>query len=334
MKVRWHFACLSVVLLLLLAACQANSSASSPEPITALATTSQPPAIPTVTPAETAQLSPTPALPADFSGDVAYRHVLAQVEMGPRTPGSEAHNQVTEYIQAELEAHEWPVEFHTATMLGHPIRNVVAKRGEGSPWIIIGAHYDSRFFADEDPDPSMRSEPVPGANDGASGVAVLLELARVLPAELPAEIWLVFFDAEDQGRIEGWDWILGSRAFAESLETEPDAVVIVDMIGDADLNIYQERNSDPELTQQIWSIAQQAGYEQFIAEPKYSILDDHTPFLERGITAIDIIDFDYPYWHTTADTADKVAPESLEAVGRTLQIWLTETDPRLAKSAD
>jgi Zn-dependent M28 family amino/carboxypeptidase len=153
-------------------------------------------------------------------------------------------------------------------------------------------------------------------------VAVLLELARVLPED-SLSTWLVFFDAEDNGRIEGWDWILGSQAFVDELDFRPEAAIIVDMIGDADQNIYIERNSNPKLVDEIWTVASDLGYEQsFIPEPKYSMLDDHTPFLQAGIPAIDIIDFDYPYWHTTADTLDKVSANSLEAVGRTLQVWI------------
>jgi Zn-dependent M28 family amino/carboxypeptidase len=163
---------------------------------------------------------------------------------------------------------------------------------------------------------------MPGANDGASGVAVLLEMARVLPPETE-DIWLVFFDAEDSGGIENWDWLLGSRAFAASLQTNPDAVIILDMIGDADLNIYQERNSDTALTESIWKTAAKLGYDDvFIPQSKYRMLDDHTPFLEKGIPAVDIIDFDYPYWHTTADTPDKVSAQSLEIVGTTMLAWL------------
>ena len=106
---------------------------------------------------------------------------------------------------------------------------------------------------------------------------------------------------------------------------QPRAVVIVDMIGDADLNIYKERNSNPSLTDEIWGVANSLGYgQQFIAEYKYSMLDDHTPFLEAGIPAVDIIDFDYPYWHTLADTPDKVSAASLEAVGKTLWTWITQ----------
>jgi Zn-dependent M28 family amino/carboxypeptidase len=179
------------------------------------------------------------------------------------------------------------------------------------------------MVADEDPDPAKQFDPVPGANDGASGVAVLLELARVLP-DNSVPVWLVFFDAEDNGRIEGWDWILGSQAFVEELDFHPEAVVIVDMIGDAVQDIYIERNSNPALVNEIWGIAAELGYQKsFIATAKHSMLDDHTPFIRAGIPAIDIIDFDYPYWHTTEDTVDKVSAESLEAVGKTLQEWIS-----------
>ena len=173
----------------------------------------------------------------------------------------------------------------------------------------------TRFFADQDPDINNHQKPVPGANDGASGVAVLLELARVLPQNINKEIWLVFFDAEDQGNINGWDWILGSRYFASHLEEKvPNAVIVIDMIGDSDLNIYFETNSDPDLSKSIWESAAIAGYQkQFIPQPKYSILDDHIPFIEKGIIAVDIIDFDYPYYHTISDTSDKVSPEQSQS---------------------
>jgi len=97
---------------------------------------------------------------------------------------------------------------------------------------LLGAHYDTRIFADLEPDPLLREEPVPGANDGGSGVAVLLELARILPEKLPVPVQIVFFDAEDNGGIEDWDWILGSRAFVEHIDNPPSAVIIVDMVGD------------------------------------------------------------------------------------------------------
>lgn len=258
-----------------------------------------------------------------FDGERAFTDVKYQLALGPRLPESSAHDQVVNWLAQSLRTAGWQVEIQETERMGHPIQNVIAKRGSGQPWLMIGAHYDSRIHADQDSDPDAQDEPVPGANDGASGVAVLLELARVLPRNLDKQVWLVFFDAEDNGRIEGWDWILGSRAFAESLNSFPDGVVIVDMIGDADLQIYLEANSDENLRQQIWRKAEELGNSDvFINEVRHSMLDDHTPFLELGISAIDIIDFDYPYWHTTADTLDKVSATSLQAVGETLLAWV------------
>jgi glutaminyl-peptide cyclotransferase len=266
---------------------------------------------------------PQNAAPVRFDGPRAMEDVQSQMAFGPRTPGSSAHDQIVQWIQTQVKDAGWQVEVQQTTRMGHPIQNIIAKRGSGQPWIFLGAHYDSRMRADQDSDPTKRLQPVPGANDGASGVAVLLELARVLPANLNKQVWLAFIDAEDQGDLPGWDWILGSRALAESLGSKPDAVVIIDMIGDADLNISMERNSDQGLTREIWNQAAQAGFgSQFIPQIKYDMLDDHTPFLQQGIRAVDIIDFDYPYWHTSADTADKLSAKSLEAVGETLRRWL------------
>ena len=265
------------------------------------------------------------ATSAGFNGERAYRDVKAQVELGPRTPGSPAHQAAIEHFTAELTKSGWDVTLQETNYSGHPVKNVIAKRGEGR-WRILGAHFDSRLAADQDPDPANHATPVPAANDGASGAAILLELGRSLPANLNQEIWLVFFDVEDQGDLPGWDWILGSSALAESLpETKlPEAVIIIDMIGDADLNIYMERNSDGDLTREIWNKAAELGYANaFIPEYKFAMLDDHTPFLRRGIRAVDLIDFDYPYWHTTQDTLDKVSAESLNSVGDTLFQWIT-----------
>lgn len=265
----------------------------------------------------------TPIKPPEFDGSRAYQDVAYQVQLGPRYPGSEGHEQMVAWIQEQTNSSGWDTSIQETTALGHPIRNIIARRGEQDPWVILGAHYDTRLFADQDPDLQAQELPVPGANDGGSGVSVLLELARVLPPDLDKEVWLVFFDAEDTGNIPGWDWILGSKAFVENLERKPDQVVVVDMVGDADLNLYLEQNSDPALAMQIWEKAAALGYaDQFIQKPKYRMIDDHTPFLQAGITAVDIIDFDYPYWHTTEDTLDKLSAESLDAVGDTLLAWL------------
>ena len=259
--------------------------------------------------------------PVHFNGQHAYQDVLAQVAFGPRVPDSHAHAETIAYIQNELRKAGWQSEIQDTRWQGFTIQNIIASRTDQTPQIILGAHYDSRMLADQDPGPG-RNAPVPGANDGASGVAVLLEMARSLPKD-SIPIWLVFFDAEDDGGIAGRDWIMGSQAFVAALTFHPKAAIIVDMVGDANLNIYIERNSNAALVSEIWGQAARLGFDQqFIPTVKYSMEDDHTPFLKTGIPAIDIIDFDYPYWHTAADTPDKVSPKSLEIVGETLRTWL------------
>jgi glutaminyl-peptide cyclotransferase len=265
------------------------------------------------------------ATPRKFIGDNSLRDVLFQVALGPRTPASTAQQQLVDWLQKTLTQYGWQAEVQKGSMMNHPIQNVIAKKGTGSRWVIFGAHYDSRLVADQDPNPELRIQPVPGANDGASGVAVLVELARIIPDDLNTEVWMVFFDAEDNGGIPGWDWLLGSRYFVNQLACCPDAVIVVDMIGDVNLNIFKEKNSDQSLTNEIWSKANELGYASvFIPQAKYAILDDHTPFLEVGIPAIDIIDFDYPYWHTTQDIPERVSAKSMQVVGETLLAWLNQ----------
>jgi Zn-dependent M28 family amino/carboxypeptidase len=262
-----------------------------------------------------------------FDGELALQHAARQMEIGERPTGSPGSKATGDYIIAQLEAAGWEVEEQTFIYGGVLARNIIGRiepsprKGEG-PVVIIGAHYDTRRRADRDPqDPSL---PVPGANDGASGVAVLLELARALDKDkLTHQVWLAFFDAEDNGGLDGWDWIVGSSYMAQHLTITPEYVIIVDMIGDADQQIYRELNSDPKLSDRIWNLAAELGYsEQFINSTKHSMIDDHTPFIRRGITAVDLIDFDYPYWHTSADTLDKISPLSLGRVGRVLETLL------------
>lgn len=231
-----------------------------------------------------------------------------------------------------------------------PVRNLVASMGEGST-IIIGAHYDSRIYADHDPDPALHREPVPGANDAGSGVGVLMELARVISEHYTTnvEIRLVFFDAEDNGRIEPFTtlsggfpngYLIGSTLYANSLNMTTETIqymLLVDMIGDFEQQIPIEGYSAqyaPEIANAIWTTAADLGYgEQFITTPRGPIIDDHVPFLQRGILSVDLIDLDYPYWHTTADTLDKVSPDSLERVGRTLLAYLEDTGA-IARNTD
>jgi glutaminyl-peptide cyclotransferase len=281
-------------------------------------------------PSPTPVPSPTPTIagparaPGEvFDGERALEHVREQMAIGPRPTGSEASRITAEYITGYLSELGWETETRPFTYMDTPAQNLVAKLGEADgPVRMFGAHYDTRRRADQDP--QNPDAPVPGANDGASGVAVLLELARVVDvSQVDGQVWLVFFDAEDNGHLDGWEYIAGSRIFVEEMDVTPEYFVLVDMIGDADQNIYYEQNSDPALRERLWAIAAEGGYEgAFIPELRYSMLDDHTPFLEAGVPAVDIIDFDYPYWHTTADTLDKVSAASLERVGRVLETFI------------
>jgi len=271
-------------------------------------------------------LQPTDSIEFDvFDGERALKDLEFQVSLSPRTPGSKSHEKVRNWITEQLTLNGWSTKIQTDLFKDQPIYNLIGNYSEDNPYILIGAHYDSRFHSDQDPDPSLKNQAVPGANDGASGVAVLLELARTIPEESRQNVCLVFFDAEDQGRIDDWDWIIGSQSFVNQLHNLPEKVVIIDMIGDKDLQLYYELNSDEKLQQEIWNIAAESGYQNiFIKHFKHSILDDHVPFAKLGIPSVDIIDFDYPYWHTTQDLTDKVSAESLQAIGATLLRWIAE----------
>lgn len=320
-----------VGLCLALVACNAAAVVPADVSQAVPATVTLPPAtlLPTATIAEIAPgATPTAAEePAglDFDGDRALEHVAEQMALGPRPTGTDASLATASYILTTLDELGWETEAQAFTYQGIEAQNLVARAGTpGGRVLMFGAHYDTRRRADQDPEqPDM---PVPGANDGASGVAVLLELARSLDLDrVDGEVWLVFFDAEDNGHLDGWDYIAGSRVFVEQMTVQPEYFVLVDMVGDADQQLYLERNSTPELNLQLWQIAHDLGYDDsFIMVENHAMLDDHTPFLEAGIPAVDIIDFDYPYWHTVEDTLDKVSAESLEHVGRVLEAFLEQ----------
>lgn len=258
-----------------------------------------------------------------FDGDRAFSDVITQVEYGPRLPGSASHVKTQQMITSRLESYGWTVVILKQVVEGHLAYNILATRNpNGVADFLLGAHYDSRIFADNDTNVNLQKSAVPAANDGASGVALLLEFARCLPAN-STPVSLAFFDIEDNGRIPGWDWILGSNAMASGLKKQPKVVIVVDMIGDKNLDIFKERNSDPELTEQIWKTAKTLGYESFfIPEYKYQVLDDHMPFKDNGARVVDIIDLDYEFWHTTQDTPDKVSAKSMQMVGETLLEWI------------
>ncbi len=281
----------------------------------------------------------------DVDGARAQARVAFQVAAGPRVPGTPAHARILDWLSGELTRLGARVERQSFvdTSLGRPLAltNLIArfeprKPGPSAarPWIVLCAHWDSRPWADQDPDPAFRRQPVPGANDGASGVAVLLEVAELMHRQPPpARVDLVFFDGEDQGRAsQGQEFCLGSRHYAAELEAsgrKPTAAFLFDMVGDRDLEIHPEVQSAERaanLVALVLEAARATGGVHFKPDPAYTITDDHVPLLEVGVPAVDIIDFDYPAWHTHLDLPDQTSPASLAETAR-VAAWLVYRSP-------
>ena len=260
----------------------------------------------------------------EFNEYYALENSAQQVNFGSRIHNSYAHELEINWIVSRLQLNGWNIQVREGKYQNRNVSNIIAMNSVNPPEILIGAHFDSRLESDRDPNPLKQTLPVPGANDGASGVAVLVELSRIIDISYPS-IWLVFFDAEDDGDIKDQDWIMGSRFFVSTLEQTPKAVIILDMIGDKDLTIFREINSNINITDDIWKLADRFGFsDTFIDTEKYSMLDDHIPFLENSIPSVLLIDFDYDYWHTTADTIDKLSSASLGKVGSTILAWINQ----------
>jgi hypothetical protein len=274
-------------------------------------------------------------------GARALGRVTRQVEAGPRIPGTPGHAAVRDWIASELERLGATVERQrfVDTTLGRPeeLVNLIGRFGTArAPQtrgaLVLCAHYDTRPWADADPDSTKWDEPVPGANDGGSGVAVLLEVAELLsrrPPPCPVE--LVFFDGEDQGsRADPSTYSRGARGYAARLaDPKPRAAFLFDMVGDRDLAIHPEVQSAERasnLVAQVLEAASATGASHFHREPRYRVVDDHVPLLDAGVPAVDIIDFDYPAWHTVGDLPDQVAAESLAEVAR-VAAWLVYRSP-------
>jgi len=266
-----------------------------------------------------------------FDGARALEYVEAQLAFGPRVPNTEGHRRAGDWIEAQLRARADTVEvqeFQHVTADGDTLRlrNFVGKfLPDARDRVLYVAHWDTRPHADQSANLGQQRLPVPGANDGASGVALLLAVADALRETPPAYgIDLVLVDGEDFGDFSADgrpDVLLGSRHYASTLDADrlPLFAVVWDMIGDRDLQIYREGYSlaeAPEIVDRVWRTADELGHGRiFLANPVRSVVDDHIPLQERGVRAIDVIDFDYPPWHTTDDTLDKVSAESLQVVG-------------------
>ena len=292
----------------------------------------------------------------EFDGQNANESVTTQVEFGNRVPGSNASMELRNWFMETRPNFQWTLDPHSRE--GYNLTNLEGRlipddAQENGSVIVLAAHYDSRDRAERDPDPNMTDVPIPGANDGGSGVAVLWELARILPSMgLQHEVWILLTDAEDQGPIPS---MLGAKAWAENRSEEDisriDAFLLVDMIGDADLKIY--RTHPPNLNNaegnRLWGAVENLsgplglldnitdcngnpGMDIVNFSRTDGVIDDHVPMLNVGIPAIDFIDIRYGenatewqgYWHTHEDTPDKVSAESLAHIGRLIELGLRE----------
>lgn len=258
---------------------------------------------------------------AGFSGQRAYNHVVRLVELGPRPSGSAAAEKASHYIANQLKQLELEVrvdEFTAVTPRGErTMRNVIGiSKGASDRIIALAGHYDTKLF---------ESERFVGANDGGSSAGALLELARVVSKRQGRaySCWFIFFDGEEAVR-EEWtriDSLYGSRHLVAQLKADGQlsriqALVLLDMIGDRNLNLRKDQISTPWLTRLVWQTAAELGHSAHFSAEWHSVEDDHLPFLEEKIPAVDLIDLDYAPWHTPEDTLDKISAASLEIVGR------------------
>ena len=267
--------------------------------------------------------------PREFDGPSAFRYIEAQMAFGPRVPGTEAHDRTAAWLDSLLRTRADTVltqRWRHVTTAGDtlPMVNLIARFKPDAPTrLLFLAHWDSRPHADG---PTSRDStvPVPGANDGGSGVALLLGVADVLKRAPPAiGVDLLFVDGEDYGDFTATptDVLIGSRHYAANQPPGPVPLyaVLFDLVADRELQIYQEGNSlvgAPEVVNLVWETARRIGHGgSFIDSPRHTLIDDHLELQKVGIRAIDVVDFDYPAWHTPDDTIDKVSAASLQIVG-------------------
>ena len=271
-----------------------------------------------------------------FDKTRAFADLEAQVNMGPRAPGTAAHAQIVNWLKTHLAQYADRVTeqtFRSATALSagveYDFTNIIAEFNPGAQGdsLVLAAHFDTRPIADHDPNPANRDKPIPGANDGGSGVAILLEIARALKAQPPSlPVVLLFFDAEDSGSSSApgmyMGFCLGSQYFvAHRGAYDVDRLILLDIVGGSGMSVPRERYSKqaaPMLQDLVYSTAARLGHTAFQDRDGSPVIDDHVPFIQAGIPAIDLIDIDYPQWHTLDDTPAHCSADSLYQVGDTL----------------
>lgn len=264
-----------------------------------------------------------------FNTDSAFAYLKKQVAFGPRVSGLPGHAAQLAWMSDFLGARAERVERqnfthqHSDTGKPLPMTNLFARFNLAAPRrILLVAHWDTRPTADMDDDDN-RTKPIPGANDGASGVAVLLEIANVLRKQKPGiGVDLLFVDGEDYGP-DSSDMYLGAAHFAQTMTNyRPLYGILLDMIADADPRYPIEGNSQdaaPDVIDRVWKVAEELGFgDYFTRKSGGYITDDHIKLNAAGIKTIDIIDFDYDHWHKLSDSLDNVSPKGLEVVGKTL----------------
>jgi glutaminyl-peptide cyclotransferase len=314
----------STAFLVLLVCCAIFACNSDKDATTAKAQGPQPAAPAAESPAKMKLPPDSGPLPA-FDSARAMKYVKEIVAFGPRPIGSANHKEVEEYIASRLKGDEVENDDFTAdTSEGKfPVRNIVAKfPGTKDGLIVVASHYDTNY--------PLRNTTYVGANDGASSSALLLEIANQLGGKKRDgySVWLVWDDAEEA--MKEWsdaDSLYGIRHLAQKWQDDGTlkkvkVFLLADMIGDADLNIDRDLNSTPWLEDVVYQAATRLGDQSHFFARENQVSDDHLPFMQRGIPCADLIDFDYGYnnvfWHTPQDTVDKLAPKSLEIVGRTI----------------
>ena len=278
-----------------------------------------------------------------FDASQAMQAVETQVAFGPRIPGTPAHEREGDWLDSLLRQRSDTLlvqRWNHVTAKGDTLRlrNFIARFNPAATHrVLFMAHWDTRPTADG-PNSKDSTAAVPGADDGASGAAVLLGVASVLhraPPKPDLGVDLLFEDGEDYGSFNPpmSDVLIGARYYAGNVPPPgpPRWAVLLDMVGDRNLNLYQETNSvtgAPDLVTRVWNTAREQGYAQFfIPTPKYNLIDDHVELQKAGIPAIDVVDFDYPYWHTPDDTPDKVSGASMAVVGNVALALIRKEKP-------